>query len=201
MGLRQRLKQHIRNNRWQYLVISLVFLIGLVMGSQKVDGLDGGVRDHLVQMIDNYLQEGRDAPVYGPGIFMAALATQAKTIVAIWFLGLTVIGVPLILAVVFLRGYALGFTIGFLAQQKGGAGIVMSILTILPQNLVYIPLLVIWSVIAVNLSAYLMGRTPGLSLSKTLVNYCLLLLIFLLLFMAGAFIEAYLSPWLLSLLL
>lgn len=201
MNLRQRLKHHIRNNRWQYIVIGLVFLVGLVMGCQKVEGLEGGVRDYLLEMIDNYLQEGREAPIYGPGILLAALATQAKTVLAIWFLGLTVIGVPLILAVVFLRGYALGFTVGFLAHQKGGAGIIMSILSILPQNLVYIPLLIIWSVIAVNFSSYLIGRRTGASLSKTLVNYSLLLAVFLILLIAGAFIEAYLSPWLLSLIL
>lgn len=201
MDLRQRLKQHIRNNRWQYIVIGLVFLVGLVMGSQKVEGLEGGVRDYLRQMIDNYLQEGRQAPIYGPGILMAALVTQAKTVLAIWFLGLTVIGVPLILGVIFLRGYALGFTVGFLVHQKGGAGVVMSILSILPQNLVYIPLLIIWAVIAVNFSSYLVGRNSGVSLSKTLINYSLLLAIFLVLFTAGAFIEAYLSPWFLSLIL
>jgi stage II sporulation protein M len=202
MGLRQRLKQHIRNNRWQYLVISLVFFIGLGMGTQKVAGLEGGVRDYLGEMIDNYLQEGQEAPIYGVSIFLAAAATQGKTVLAIWFLGLTIIGVPLILAVVFLRGYALGFTIGFLVHQKGGAGIIMSILSILPQNIVYIPFLIIWSVIAVNFSAYLVGRNPGgVSLGKTLVNYSLLLAVFLVMFMTGAFVEAYLSPWFLSLIL
>ena len=201
MSLAQRLKQHIRNNRWQYIVIGLVFLVGLVMGGQKVEGLEGGVRDYLRELIVTYLQEGQKAPIYGPGILLAALATQAKTVVAIWFLGLTVIGVPLILAVVFLRGYALGFTVGFLVQQKGGAGVIMSILSILPQNLVYIPLLIIWAVIAVNFSSYLIGRHPGAALGKTLINYSLLLAVFLVLFTAGAFIEAYLSPWFLSLIL
>jgi stage II sporulation protein M len=202
MSLRQRLKQHIRNNRWQYLVISLVFLIGLGMGSQKVEGLEGGVRDYLGEMIDNYLQEGQEAPIYGVSVLLAAAATQGKTVLAIWFLGLTIIGVPLILAVVFLRGYALGFTIGFLVHQKGGAGIIMSILSILPQNIVYIPFLIIWSVIAVNFSAYLVGHnTSRVSLGRTLINYSLLLVVFLLVFIVGAFIEAYLSPWFLSLIL
>lgn len=201
MSLRQRLKQHIKNNRWQYLVISLVFLLGMVMGANKVDGLEGGVRDHLAQLIDNYLQAGRDAPQYGGSVLWAAMKTQAQTVLAIWFLGLTVIGVPLILAVVFLRGYALGFTLGFLVQQKGGAGIVMSIMTIVPQNLVYIPLLVIWSVIALNLSAYLVGRNYSRPLGSSLLNYCLLMALFLAAFGAGTFIEAYLSPWFLSLLL
>ena len=101
-----------------------------------------------------------------------------------------------------MRGYALGFTIGFLVHQKGGAGIIMSVLSILPQNIVYIPFLIIWSVIAVNFSAYLVGRNPGgVSLGKTLVNYSLLLAVFLVMFMTGAFVEAYLSPWFLSLIL
>ena len=46
------------------------------MGGQKVEGLEGGVRGYLRELIDTYLQEGQKAPIYGPGILLSALATR-----------------------------------------------------------------------------------------------------------------------------
>ena len=202
MYLKQRIKQHIRDNRWQYLLILLIFLSGIVVGSYKVSSLEGGVRSHLLQMIDNYLKGGMEGNLDGASIFYSAFLHQSKTILAIWFLGLTVIGFPLILAVVFLRGISLGFTLNFLFQEKAGAGIILSFIAVLPQNIVYIPFLLIWAVVAVNASLYILkGRNNSyLPLGTALIAYSLLMLLFILVFLVGAFIEAYLSPWLLQLL-
>lgn len=203
MTFKNRIKQHISENRLQYLLIITIFVVGIILGNLKVTALEGGVREHLSGMIDNYLRGGMDGSLNGQSIFLSAFFTQAKIIVGIWFLGLTVIGLPLILVAVFLRGFSLGFTIGFLFQEKAGAGIILSILSILPQNLVYVPFLLIWAVIAVNFSIYVVnGRKANmLPLGAGIIKYSLLMIIFLGLFMLGAFIEAYLSPWLLSIML
>ena len=77
----------------------------------------------------------------------------------------------------------------------------MAILSILPQNLVYLPLIIIWAVVGVNFSVYLArGRQDRtLSLGTGLMGYTLLMLLFLGLIFVGAFIEAYLCPWFLRL--
>ncbi|MGR6836348.1 stage II sporulation protein M [Syntrophomonas erecta] len=201
MNVKQRLKQHIKENRWQYILVVMLFLAGLIMGNHGVTGLEGGVKDYLSGLIDDYLKGGLEGRLNGSSIFIGAFITQAKTILALWFLGLTVIGFPLIPALVFMRGYALGFTVGFLIYEKAGAGVLITILSIVPQNLVYIPFLIIWAVMAMNFSAFIVkGRSTGVdSLSKGLVSYSLLMLVCLLIFLMGAFIEAYLSPWFLGL--
>jgi len=199
MKLKGRIKQHISANRWQYMLIALIFTAGLIIGNYKVPGLEGGVRNHLLELLNNFLRADNQA-MSGAVVLFYAFLNQAKSIIGIWFLGLTVIGMPLILALVFLKGYSLGFTIGFLVQEKAGAGILITILSILPQSLVYIPLLIIWSVIGVNFSVFIaMGRhNRAVSLGRALVSYTMLMLVFLLIVLIGAFIEAYFSPWFLQ---
>jgi len=203
MILKLRLKQHITENRWQYILITVIFLIGLVLGNYKALGLEGGVKSHLLALIDNYLQGGISGSLNGNGIFLSAFYNQAKTVIAIWFLGLTVIGFPLILAVIFLRGFSFGFTVGFLLQEKAGIGILISIISILPQNLVYIPCLIMVAVLAMNFSIYIIKRRNNkmMPLSTGLITYSLLMLFCMCIFLAGAFIEAYLSSWFLKLVL
>ncbi|MDD2585387.1 MAG: stage II sporulation protein M [Syntrophomonadaceae bacterium] len=201
MRFKQRIKQHLNENRLQYLLIIIIFVAGLILGNFKVMGLEGGVKAHLSNLIDDYLQGGLDGSLDGQSIFMNAFINQAKSVLGIWFLGLTVIGLPLILVVILLRGFSLGFTVGFLCQEKTGASMIFSILSILPQNIVYIPFLLIWAVIAVNFSIYVVNgkKSNMLPLGAGILKYSLLMLIFLAIFMLGAFIEAYLSPWIISL--
>ncbi|MEN6327794.1 MAG: stage II sporulation protein M [Syntrophomonas sp.] len=203
MNLKLRIKQHIRENRGQYFMISLIFLAGIIVGNYKVTGLEGDVSSYLLKLVDNYLQGGVAGSLDGNSIIWGAFLSQAKIVAAIWFLGLTVIGLPLILAVVFLRGFSLGFTVGFLYQEKALTGILISLISVLPQNLVYIPFLIMWAVIAMNFSIFIVkGRNSSvMPLGTGFISYSILVLIFLLLFLLGAFIEAYLSPWLLTLLI
>ncbi len=200
MKLKGRIKQHINANRWQYTLIALIFIAGFIIGNYKVPGLEGGVRNHLLDLLNKYLQADSKTGMNGAILLFYAFLNQSKSIIGIWFLGLTVIGMPLILAVVFLKGFSLGFTIGFLVQEKAGAGILIAILSILPQNLVYIPLLIIWSVVGVNFSVYIATGRQGRvgSLGRALVSYTMLMIVFLLIVLMGAFIEAYFSPWFLQ---
>ncbi len=203
MGLKYRIKQHLKENSVQYMLILGIFIIGFMLGFLNVRGLDDEVKKYLVVMLDNYLRGGLEGDLYGRSILVTAFIKQAETIFSIWLLGLTVIGLPLILAVIFLRAFSLGFTVGFLLQQKAGAGVLLAMVSILPQNLVYMPCLIIAGVVAMNFSVYIVkSRTAGgNSLGVALLAYSIVMLLLLLAFALGAFIEAYLSPWLLGLLM
>ncbi|MGE5390612.1 MAG: stage II sporulation protein M [Deltaproteobacteria bacterium] len=203
MSIKAMIKRHLKDNRVQYLLIILFFAAGVTIGGYKAGSLDATVRSHLSGLINGYLQSGMQGQLAGSEIIWSAFITQSKTMLLIWFLGLTVIGLPLILGVVFIRGLSLGFTLAFLAHDQNTAGIWIALVSILPQNLVYIPLLIVWSVLALNFSVYIVkSRTSaGMSLGRGLLGYTVMMLVFILLTLAGSLIEAYLSPWLLGLLL
>lgn len=196
-------KQHWKENRWQYIVIMLLLLLGIIAGNYLGTHLNTGVKSQLLDTIDHYLRGQQTNVVNSFELWKGAFVNQMLSILLIWLLGLTVIGLPLILAMVFVRGLSFGFTIGFLIQEKAGAGMLMILLSIVPQNLVYIPLITVWSVMAMNFSIYLLrGRhTAQTSLGRLLMTYTGLLIICSFIVLAGSLIEAYLSPWLLRLML
>lgn len=182
------------------MLITLIFLTGILVGDYKALGLTSGVKSHLLTLIDDYLKGGVNVGLDKQAILFNSFLNQGKSIIAVWFLGLTIIGMPIILGVVFLKGFSLGFTISFLVKEKAVSGVLISILSILPQNLIFIPLLIIWSVVGINFTFYTAkGRSrSGIPLSKGLISYTLLMLISLVIVLIGSLIEAYLSPWFLS---
>ncbi|HZK44004.1 MAG TPA: stage II sporulation protein M [Syntrophomonadaceae bacterium] len=203
MNLKLKVKQHLKENKWHYILLISIFVLGMFLGYQKVYSLQGEVKAHLLELINNYLLGGYKGELSGNHIFLSAYFQQFKSIFLIWFLGLTVIGVPFILGVIFFRGFSLGFTVGFLVQEKASAGVIVTILSILPQNIVYIPLIIVWALIAINFSVYIVkGRdSGGLPLTKGIIRYFILLVFFTTLIAVGILIEAYLSPWFLGLIL
>lgn len=202
MRIHIRLMRHIKENRGSYILISTIFIIGMLIGNYKVLSLEGGVQDFLTDLIDRYVANDNIAYWSTQTLFFHSFLNQAKIIIGIWFLGLTIIGAPLILTLVFYKAFSLGFTVGFLVHAKQGAGIVISLISIFPQNLVYIPCIIIWAVVALNFSLFIVKRgrlKTGTALSTSLVYYTVLMLIYLLIIAIGSFVEAALSPWLLSL--
>lgn len=200
MKLHQRIGKHVSEHRWYYTIISSIFILGLVLGNYKAGALDAEVKSHLLGLLDQYLKEGGRSTLSGQALLIQSFLNQARSLALMWFLGLTVIGIPLILGLVLWRGFSLGFTVGFLIQERGGTGIVLTILSILPQNLIYIPLLLMWAVIAIKFSLFILQgrREMSISLGRGMILYTLLLLFFLLLALCGALVEAYLSPLFLS---
>ncbi|SHH30972.1 stage II sporulation protein M [Thermosyntropha lipolytica DSM 11003] len=198
MRLKQVFKKHVKDNRLKYLIVLTVLLLGVIVGSYKSAGLEGGVRGYLLELIDNYLDYS--SHIKEPELFFRVFLKQVEIASLVWFLGLTVIGFPLILAAVFWRGFALGFTTSFLIREKAGTGVVIALLSVLPQNLVYMPVFILWAVIALNFSFYILAgnKRNSLPLFKGLIIYTLMFLGILLFIALGAFIEAYFVPWLIN---
>ncbi len=201
MKSRHLIMRHISENRWQYILLTTIFLAGVLFGNSQVSSLDDSIKSHLLSLVDRYVEGGLTGSFQAGNVLLAAFLNQAYLVLAVWFLGLTVIGLPLILGLIFLRGFSLGFTMGFLVRAKAGGGIIIGLLAIVPQNLVYIPFMIIWAVVAINFSIQVLkGRGAGFSeVIRGITSYTMLMLAFLVLLLIGAFIEAYLAPWLLNL--
>lgn len=63
--------------------------------------------------------------------------------IAIWFFGTTVIGIPIVFGIVAYRGFCLGYTISAIISCMGFTkGFTFIIITLLFQNIIFIPLLI-----------------------------------------------------------
>lgn len=193
----QALGKYLRNNLLLYALIILFFITGIVFGALGVRTLNVKQELELVTYVDRFLFTIDPASLSSQLIAQHAITNNLKLILTIWFLGLTVIGIPIIIGLVFTRGFVLGFTVGFLVYQKMWSGVVLTLTAILPQNLLNIPTLVVAGVTAVSFSTYLVrGRfQPGaVALWGQFINYSLLMLMLCLVAGLAGIIEAYISP-------
>lgn len=180
-----------------------VFLIGLVSGALTLHSLSPLIQEDLRQYLTTFLQGAAavsDGSLAGFKAWCQILKLQAATLSLLWIFGLTVVGIPLILIIIGVRGFILGFTVGFLVQEKAGQGLLLSLAGVLPQNLFYVPAYLGAGVLAVYFSLSLLRGSKDGKVSSRLGIYSLFFLFLFLLTVIGAWIEGYLVPSLLHLL-
>jgi len=121
-----------------------------------------------------------------------------KTGGLLWLLGLSVIGAPLIAAILFLRGFSLGFTAGVLMSQLAWKGTVLAMLALLPHNLLHLPGLMLTAAGAVAFSfralQSMLGRPSPGGIRHHFLTEGSLAVVGSILLAAGSLIEAYITP-------
>lgn len=184
---------YLRRNALLLLVLASMFLAGVIFGSMGVVFLDAAQKKEIAFFVERIFKD--NTTYSNANTLLASASLNIKLMAVVWFLGLTVIGIPLVAVVVFTRGFALGFTSAFLIKLKGTAGIAAVIMTLLPPNLFYIPLLICGAASSIVFSLCLMKSWHAeVSVGKNFLAYTFFMIIIA---FAGGFIglvQSMLSP-------
>lgn len=136
-----------------YIFVGVLFLVGVVFGALIVSALTMDQQQELGDYLGNFFvtidQEG--LPVASDSYWSIAVL-NLKWIGLIWILGLSVIGLPGILILDFLKGVLIGFTVGCLVSQYSWHGMLFALVSVAPHNLVLIPVLLVSSAAAIAFS-------------------------------------------------
>ena len=135
-------------------------------------------------------------------VLLRSIFNIAPIVLIIVLLGFTLIGCPVILFIDLVKGYILGFTFALLASILGGKGIILLALGIVIQQIIFIPCIIILSTVAVKNSIIKIKEGIGkerLKNSRINKNYMKVQSILSAILIIGIFIETYISPNLIKL--
>lgn len=195
--------EHFKKNFWLYVISLLFTCIGIVIGIYTVKYMGSFQKSDLNSYIQNFTSSINSGKIQKDALFFDTIKNNAPIIALIWFLGLTIIGIPIVLIIDIIKGFTLGFSAGFLINSLGTKGILVCLVGILPQNLIYIPCLIISSVLAMEFSLALLKENKGKNwinnIWMRITAYSLSFLLLLLVMCIGFLLEAYLSPTLIKL--
>lgn len=181
-----------------YFIVAIVFAIGIITGAVTIKVLNSEQKNGIMIFINTFFRAMGNNSFENLSIFKQSLIDNFKTIGLIYITGLVIIGIPIIPVTVMFRGFALGFTVGFLVNEYGLQGFLFSILGILPQNLIIIPAILSISSIGTAFSMKSIKNRKFKSINNNMhwniVNYSILILFFSIIVIIGCLIEAYISP-------
>ena len=190
------------NSRKGYFFIVLImFCLGLSFGLYTVKYMGPADKNDLINYFTSFANSlGNDQINYG-SLLVEVVKKNVIIILPMFLIGLTFFGGPVILIIDLLKGFILGYTFSFMATVFQGKGFGLAMISIIPQNLIYIPCIIGLSIIGLSMSTESFKRrffkkNKGDSLfSEGIVKK---LAVIAVLFIAGILVETYISPMLIK---
>ncbi|MFC4808417.1 stage II sporulation protein M [Paenibacillus sp. GCM10023250] len=195
------LQTSVKDQLSLYVFVFVLFVVGVVFGALMINALTLDQQQDLSDDIRQFLLHIQNGTLaQGSETFADRAWFQAKWLLLVWVLGLTVVGMPFVLALDFLKGVLVGFAIGMLVREFAWKGLAFSLASVAPVNLIAVPAFLIASVSAVTFAVHvvksrLFGRFGPLG--RPLLAYTATAAVMLVLLIAAALVESYVTPVLL----
>lgn len=192
----------IDKNRIIFLWVLLFFLIGIVLGSCTVYYMNDFNKMEIGTYFNEFLLFLGNNKISYLQILLSSILNILPLVSIIILLGFTLIGFPIILFINIVKGYILGFTFALLVNILGTKGIILLILGIIIQQIIFIPCFILISTIAIKNSIVKFKEGVGKDRLKNNIDnkmYMKIQGIFSTLLIIGIFIETYISPNLIKL--
>ncbi|WP_353892345.1 stage II sporulation protein M [Proteinivorax hydrogeniformans] len=203
MPLKYLIGRYIKENAFIYYFLTLILVLGIAFGAVMVNRLPSQHSEPLVDELQFYFEVLEERPdLERQELLWQSFNSNARFVIICWLLGLTIIGIPIVVFMVFSRGMVLGFSVAFLFEQASLRGLVFSILAILPQNLLVLPGILIASVASLSFSWVLIMKVvknKNIQVLPHFRNYSVLCAVTLLIMLIAALVEAYITPAILRL--
>lgn len=203
LRLRLIIQEYFRDRIFLFILVLILFLMGIIFGVLATSVLDPAQRDNLL----SYLNQGLRGEIFiSNSVYTRqTIVANIKTVFFLFFMGISVIGVPLALLLIFTRGFIIGYSISFLLKTMGFKGLVLILTGVIPHNLLIIPALFLMVIAIIDIAAALTKvrfTKKQVTIGDELIKCAVLTLIVLLVMTLAGFIQGYITPsftaWLLK---
>ena len=194
-NFREVLLNHILDNMKFYIIVVIILIIGIVAGILFINNMNSEQITEIQGYINgfvNTLKEGN--AIDKTALLKKSLGDNLILIVTMWFIGSTVIGIPIILGIVLFRGFCLGYTVSAIIGTMGVPnGILLTLSAVLLQNLIFIPVILCMAVSCIKLYKSIMKDKRRENIKIEIIRHTIISIVLFLALIVSSLIETYIS--------
>ena len=189
------IKQHIKDNIKAYLFTACILLIGITLGVLFVNNLKETQLQEIQSYINEFISELKDGSSIDNGkLLQNSIRNNLILALILWFVGSTVIGIPIVLGIVAYRGFCLGYTVSALIAILGvGKGTLFFASYMLLQNIILIPSTLALAVSGIKLYKSIVKDKRRENIKIEVIRHTLFSALILALLIFASIIETYIS--------
>ncbi|WP_164218147.1 stage II sporulation protein M [Virgibacillus sp. YIM 98842] len=189
---------HMKEHSTIYLFMTILFLTGIIFGAILVNSMNFVQKQDLFFYLEQFFSRiAESETIENHAILKESFLFHMKYLVLIFILGLSVIGLPFVWILLFIKGLVVGFSVGFLVNQLGINGLFIASVSIAPQNILIIPIYISAGSMSMIFSLKLLQKLFSKKISQPVFQHFskyIILFLFLLAFsFVAALLESYLS--------
>ena len=151
LKLKDIIVNHIASNSKEYIIVTLLFIIGIFLGVLFVNNIKNDEFDSVQNYITTFIQKFKENPNIDSGeLLKTSIIKNLIRALSLWFFGTTVIGIPIVFGILIYRGFCLGYTISTFISTIGIAkGLAFVFSNMLLQTVIFIP-----AILAISVSGF-----------------------------------------------
>lgn len=196
--IKNKVSNHFKDHATIYVFIMILFLTGVIFGAIIVNSMEFNQKQDIFFYLERYMgQIVANETTENQAILMDSFLLHVKSLLLLFMLGLTVIGLPLVWILVFMKGLAIGFSVGFIVNQFGLKGLILASLSIAPQNVLIIPMYIIAGslsmLFSLTLISILFNQKGSSPITLFFRNYVVMFSLLLSISFGAALLEAFVA--------
>lgn len=192
--------EYIRENLGIYTIVTAFFLAGIILGPVLLGFLQKNQVTELSTAVGYFFDgiKNNSINILQPLVLLkTSYQKNILLLIILWVLGLLWMGSPFILLLLLIKGFAIGFTVGFMVKHYSLKGIIFCLAAILPHNILLVPVYLITGATAVTFSILKIKdriAKKHADRSRYFQQYCIMMFVMLVLVLIGGLVEAYITP-------
>ena len=154
-------------NKKYFIFVTILLIIGFVAGSFFITILSSDDKKLVGETISNFFMKIKNNKVDSIYSLRTSLSTNLLYVIFIWLLGVSIIGIPIIIFLVFIKSFVLGFSLSGIIYQYKLKGTLLSLGYIFPHQIINLVVISFIGLYALKVSISLIK----LIISKKQINF------------------------------
>ena len=190
-----KINEHIKNNYKEYLSVSIIFLIGIIIGVVFINNMSDEKQMQLTDYINKFARDINNEYKIDLNLLLRKkIISNLLLGFLLWFMGSTLIGIPIVYLIVGFKGFSLGYTIStIMITFNKIKGILFLICSLLLQNILFIPCLLALAASGIKFSKSIIKDKRKENIKLEIVRHTIFSFLMLIILMVSSFIEVYAS--------
>ena len=187
--------EHINSNFKEYIIAFAIFIIGIILGMTLLNNLSDLQKAEMSQYISGTIDSLKgNTEIDTIALLKNSIINNVWICLLMWFVGSTIIGLPIVYGIVGFKGFSLGYTISAVIAVLGtGNGMLFTITTMLLQNIIFIPCILALAVSATRLCKSILKDRRKETIKYGLIKHTMFSIVICMMLILSSFIEVYIS--------
>lgn len=193
--LLEMIKEHVLNNKKEYMLVALLFIIGIFLGVLFINNVQEAQKTEITAYFNSFIEKIKNTEDLNQiELLKTSVGQNIVLAIVLWFFGTTVIGIPVVFGLVLYRGFCLGYTIAVCITIMGlQQGIVLVLILLLLQNILFIPAILGLAVSGFKLYKSIVKDRNKENIKIEVVRHTIFSFIMLLILIVSSVVEIFLS--------
>lgn len=197
------IKEHVSNNKKEYVIVALLFVIGIFLGVLFINHIQEGQKTEITEYFKAFIEKMKNMEeLNSMDLLRNSMGQNIILAIVLWFFGTTVIGIPVVFGIVLYRGFCLGYTIAVCVTIMGlPQGLWFALILLLLQNILFIPAMLALAVSGFKLYKSIIKDRNKENIKVEVVRHTIFSFLMLLILVVASVVEIFLSTTLLKVLI